>query len=161
MKTTMKLADVTGVIFSVLLLASVSVCFGGEIIEPTRTLHEPGKTWGGLTIFSEPPQLDVSLDGEKVGETPLWLREVKTGPHTIKIAHAETVVHVEKDQRLKVGLFKGSFVVSPEPKKEQPKFETKPDRQAATPHMEPSEEEEKGRDLTLWEKFVNGTLKHF
>ena len=38
--------------------------FAGELVEPTRTLGSP-EDWGGLTVFSEPPQLDVYLDGER------------------------------------------------------------------------------------------------
>jgi len=150
-----------GILFLGILLSAISICFGGELIEPTRTLQGTEKTWGGLAIFSEPPQLEVYLNGEKAGRTPLWLRQVETGPHTVKIASAETIVHVKKDERLRVGFFKGSFVIRSEPKKTQPANEKELKRPAAAPYTGPSEEEEKTRDLTNWEKFVNGTLKHF
>jgi hypothetical protein len=150
-----------GILFLGILLSAISICFGGEMIEPTRTLQEVGKTWGGLAIFSEPPQLEVYLNGEKAGRTPLWMRQVETGPHTIKIADAETIVHIGKDEKLTLGFFKGSFVIRSEPKKRQPAAEKRIERPAARPYNGPPEEEEQKRDLTLWEKFVNGTLRHF
>ena len=150
-----------GIIFLGILLSAISICFGGELIEPTRTLQGTEKTWGGLAIFSEPPQLEVYLNGEKAGRTPLWLRQVETGPYTVKIAHAETIVHVEKNERLRVGFFKGSFVIRAEPTKKQPANEKELERPTVVPYSGPSEEEDKDQDLTLWEKFVNGTLKHF
>ena len=160
MKTTLNLGTIAGLFLCVLVL-TLSVCFAGELIEPSRTLQEAGRTWGSLTIFSEPPQLEVYLDREKVGQTPLWLRKVETGLHTIKVAHAETSVRVEKDERIKVGFFKGSFVISSEPTKEKPKVVQQLERQTVAPPRGQSEEEEKRKDLTLWEKYVNGTLKHF
>jgi hypothetical protein len=160
MKTTLKLGTITGLFLCVLVLA-LSVCFAGELIEPTRTLQEAGKTWGGLTIFSEPPQLEVYLDGEKVGQTPLWLRKVETGLHTIKIGLSETRVRIEQDKRLKVGLLKDSFVISSEPAKETPKVSQPSEQPAIAPPQAQAGEDERTEDLTLWEKFINGTLKHF
>jgi hypothetical protein len=154
-------SSVSWVLFCSLLFVAFNLCFGAELIEPTRTPREPGKEWGGLTIFSEPPQIEIYLDGEKVGLTPLWLREVKTGPHTIKIGHSQTTVRVDKDQRLKVGLFKGSFVISSESQREKPKVEQNREEAGLMPSPPQTEEERRSEDLTLWEKFVNGTLKHF
>jgi len=160
MRTTLNLGSAAGLFFCIL-VSAISVCFAGELIEPTRTLQEAEKTWGGLTIFSEPPQLEIYLDGEKVGQTPLWLRKVERGLHSIKIGHAQTSVRIEKDKRLKVGLFKGSFVISSEPAKETPKASQPSEQQAVAPPQSQAGEDERTEDLTLWEKFVNGTLKHF
>ena len=160
MKRTPNFGKVIGLFFCIL-LSTLSVCSGGELIEPTRTLQEAGKTWGGLTIFSEPPQLEIYLDGEKVGQTPLWLRKVETGLHTIKIGHAQTSVRIETDKRLKVGLLNGSFVISSEPAKETPRVSQPSEQQAVAPPQSQAGENERTEDLTLWEKFVNGTLKHF
>ena len=160
MKTILKLGRAAG-LFSCILLSAISVCFGVELIEPTRTLQEAGRTWGSLTIFSEPPQLEVYLDREKVGRTPLWLRKVEAGLHKIKIGPAETSVRVGKDERIKAGFFKGSFLVSSEAAKEKPNTVKQLEKQAVAPPGGQSEEEEKREDLSLWEKYVNGTLKHF
>jgi hypothetical protein len=145
----------------VIVLMSLTCCFAGQLIEPTRTLQDPGKTWGGLTVFSEPPQLDVYLDGEKVGSTPLWLRDVQAGPHILKIGGAETSVQVEKGKRLKIGLFRGNLVTGSEPEKEEPKLEQQLKQPAMGPESQGPEEREKAEDLSGWEKFINGSLKHF
>ena len=145
----------------VIVLMSLTCCLAGQLIEPTRTLQEPGKTWGGLTVFSEPPQLDVYLDGEKAGKTPLWLRGVQAGPHTLKIGGAETSVQVEEGKRLKIGLFKGTLVASSESEKEKPKVDKQLKQPATVPESQGQEEREKAEDLSRWEKFVNGSLKHF
>jgi hypothetical protein len=145
----------------VIVLMSLTCGFDGQLIEPTRTLQEPGKTWGGLTVFSEPPQLDVYLDGEKVGSTPLWLRDVQAGPHTLKIALVETSVHVEKGKRLIIGLFRGNLVTGSEQEKEKPKLEQQLKQPDMVPESQGQEEREKAEDLSRWEKFVNGSLKHF
>lgn len=79
----------------------------------------------------------------------------------IKIGHSQTTVRVEKDERLKVGLFKGSFVISSEPEKKKPKFEQQKEESGLVPAPPRSDEEQRRKDLTIWEKFVNGTLKHF
>ena len=156
-----KKTGVSMALFSAIMLLAITYCFGAELIEATRTPTEPGKAWGGLTIFSEPPQIEIYLDGEKVGLTPLWMREVETGPHTIKIGHAQTTVRVDKDQRLKVGLFKGSFVISSESQKEKPKVEQNRQEAGSMPAPPRTEEKQRSEDLTIWEKFVNGTLKSF
>ena len=149
------------VFFCCIALSAITFSFGAELIEPTRTLQEPGKSWGGLTVFSEPPQLEVYLDGERVGRTPLWLREVETGPHTLKIASAETSVHVEKGKRVKIGLFKGTLVTGSEQEKEKPRPQQQLKERDTIPTSQGQEEREKSDDLSLWEKFVNGSLKHF
>jgi hypothetical protein len=41
--------------FAIILLGAAALCYGGELIEPTRTLQDAGERWGKLIIFSEPP----------------------------------------------------------------------------------------------------------
>ena len=142
-------------------LMAWSWCFGDELIQPTRTLGEPEKSWGSLTVFSEPPELDVYLDGEKVGPTPLWLRQVETGPHKVKINETEGDVRVEKGKAARIGLFKGSFVTFSQV--EEKKAAPEPARETRSQPLsvpQPLQKAEK-EDLTLWERFVNGSLKHF
>jgi hypothetical protein len=142
-------------------LVAGSWSLGGELIEPTRTLGGPEKTWGGLTVFSEPPQMDVYLDGEKVGITPLWLRQVEAGPHKLKIKEAEKDVRVEKGKTARIGLFKGSFVTFSEVKEEKAAAEPPKEEPPQTSSAAPTTEENRSSDLSLWERYVNGSLKHF
>ncbi len=148
--------------FLLFLSFNTALCFGGQLIEPTRTLQEAGEIPGRLTVFSEPPQLDVLLDGLKVGKTPVWLKNVKPGFHTLQIKDSDKEIYVKEGKTLRVGLFKGSFVTLPEKEKvlqKQAHVEgKKPDEVSK---MTETPEQERRRDLTLWERFVSGTSGHF
>jgi PEGA domain len=142
-------------------LMAGSWSFAGELIEPTRTLGGPEKPWGSLNVFSEPPRMDVYLDGEKVGATPLWLRQVEAGPHKLKVEESEKDVQVEKGKAARIGLFKGSFVTFSAVKEEKAASEAPKEEPPQTSLATPTTEEQTSRDLSLWERYVNGSLKHF
>jgi hypothetical protein len=148
-------------LFFAAVFAVAAPCLGAELIQPTRTLGGPEKTWGGLTVFSEPPQLVVYLDGEKAGTTPLWLRQVEAGPHKLKIGEVEKDIRVSGGKTARIGLFKGSFVTFSEVEEKKAAPEPVKEAERRRPPVAPPPEEPKSEDLTLWEKFVNGTLKHF
>ena len=153
-------------------IACFSLCFlflclaplgssGDESIPPTRTLQEPGSTWGGLTVFSEPPQLEVYLDGKKVGETPVWLKHVKAGFHKLRVEHSETDIYLEPGGSIQLSLYKGSFITVAREKREGEK-ETGVEGERPAEARKPVEApKERDTDLTPWEKFTNGTLRHF
>jgi hypothetical protein len=148
----------------VLLISALSsFCLASELIEPTRTLKGGTEERGRLIVFSEPPQLEVFLDGKSVGLTPLWLTQVKAGWHTVRIEEKETRFYLGHEKALEVGLFKGSFITLPE-KKEEHKAPQAVKQQAeiAPPKApQPSEEAQRKEELTRWELFVNGSLRHF
>ena len=93
--------------FAIILLGAAALCYGGELIEPTRTLQDAGERWGNLIVFSEPPEFEVLLDGSKVGQAPAWLERVKEGTHKLQINNREKEICVKEGKTLKVGLFKG------------------------------------------------------
>ena len=135
---------------------------GDESIPPTRTLQEPGSTWGGLTVFSEPPQLEVYLDGKKVGQTPVWLKHVKAGFHKLRVEHSETDIYLEPGGSIQLSLYKGSFITVAREKKEgeqETGVEGERPTEARKAVAAPGEQQD--TDLTPWEKFTNGTLRHF
>ena len=69
-------------IFLSLLFVVVTVAESGELIKPTRTLQSSEKIPGRLSVFSEPPGLDVFLDQSNIGKTPILSMEVTTrDPH--------------------------------------------------------------------------------
>jgi hypothetical protein len=154
-------AGILTFMLSAVALMAGSLSFAGQLIEPTRTLGGPENTWGGLTVFSEPPQLAVYFDGEKVGTTPLWLRHVVTGPHKLKIEEAEKDVHVEKGKTARIGLFKGSFVTFSAVKEEKAASEAPKEAPPQTSFAAPTTEEQRSSDLSLWERYINGSLNHF
>jgi len=150
------------VALAIILLGAAALSYGGELIEPTRTLQDAEERWGKLVVFSEPPELEVLLDGSKVGKTPLWLERVREGTHKVRIKDLETEVYVKEGRTLKVGLFKGEFITGIEEEKKAG-MQAGADKKPPAAKVEEAQSPEKQRetDLSRWEKFVNGTLKHF
>ena len=146
--------------FLVCMLGSVSLA--SDLIAPTQTLQGKAQEQGRLTVFSEPPRLQVFLDGKNAGNTPLWLTDVKAGWHTVRIKEKETRIYLGPRKALKIGLFKDSLITFPEKKKEQKKLQKVEQQAAATPPetLKPSAAQRK-EELTRWELFVNGSLRHF
>jgi hypothetical protein len=144
------------IIFSVFpLYFATGLCLSGELIPPTRTLEAPEAAWGRLTVFSEPPELDVLLDSTKMGQTPLWLEKVKPGFHSLQINDSKTDIYVKEGETLKLGLFKGSFITLPEKEKEiTPVPPVEPKRSPEKPKT--AQPTEKMKDLTIWALFPNG-----
>jgi hypothetical protein len=111
---------------------TASTSLAEELIPPSRTLQDAKEAYGKLTVVSEPPGLNVFLDGSKIGQTPIWLRKVKPGPHKLRVKHSETDIHVEANTTLQISFFKGSFTAKAEkeekkqasPEKERPAEET-------------------------------------
>lgn len=134
---------------------------GNDLIEPSRKLGGPEKKWGGLTVFSEPPQLEVYLDGEKRGSTPLWLRQVEATLHTLKIDDMATHVQIRDGKTVRIGLFKGEWMTFSEVAEETVAPKTTEKDAPQHPPMQQPQEEQKKEALSLWERFVNGSLKHF
>ena len=120
-------------LFLVLGFVAVSNVISGELIKPTRTLQSSEKTLGNISVFSEPPGLDVFLDQSNIGKTPVLSMEVTPGTHSLKVKDTETEIYVIPGKPLRLSLFKGNFIEIKEQKKEtiqKPKTDTaekKPD----------------------------------
>lgn len=140
-----------------LLLMLAILCFGEELIAPTRTLKEGGQAWGRLAVFSEPPELDVLINEEKVGRTPLWLDKIKAGFYVLKVGGKQTEITVSENGYLKIGLFRGTFIALPEDEKEinKPTVAEKSRDQAQKVTVDP--DAQKARDLTMWEVLIGGS----
>ena len=74
MKSTQKLKAVLNAGLLLLLIAELSLA--SDLIQPSRTLKSQDNRVGKLTISSNPPMLDVKMDGTAIGETPVVLQEV-------------------------------------------------------------------------------------
>ena len=153
------------VVFSACFLSfqyvSTSLSLGGELVAPTRTLLDAVKPPGKLVISSEPPGLDVYLNCNNIGKTPVWVSRLAPGSHNVRIKDSEIDIYVQPHGTLQVSIFKGSFIIL---KKE--KVEGRPCLEAE--HLtEVSEtvtkfpEEHKQQGLTLWERFINRSSPHF
>jgi hypothetical protein len=116
-----------------------------DLIEPSRTLKGPAKSTGKLIVFSEPARLDVTMDGNAIGVTPLELKTVEPGIHVIRVKDSETEIVVKPGESIKLSWFKGSFIKIPDQKIEE---DTQPrQNQKAAPQKEKPEQPAEKTDL--------------
>ena len=104
--------------FLVFLFVAVPLAGSKELIKPTRTLQSSEKTPGKLSVFSEPPGLDVFLNQSNIGKTPILSMEVTPGAHNLKVETSETEIYVIPGKSLRLSLFKGTFIEIKEKEKE-------------------------------------------
>jgi len=144
-----------------LVLGPTFTCAAEELIPPTRTLEGRVELPGSLTVVSEPPDLEVSLDGSSIGRTPVWFKEVKPGPHTVRIGQEKTEVHVQPGKKMALSFFKDSFiditkeeavVEAPVPEVEKPR-----EKEGAARPPRPEERE----DIIRFEQFINRNFDFF
>ena len=132
-----------------------------ELIQPTRTLQSSEKTPGTLSVFSEPPGLDVFLNHSKIGKTPILSMEVTPGTHILKVKDSETEIYVMPGKTLRLSLFKGTFI---EVKEQEKETIQKPEENVAE-EKKPAEttEEKEGYqpkyDPAYWPLKPNGPIK--
>jgi hypothetical protein len=98
-------------IFLLLLTNQVSVA--SDLIEPTRSLNRPPEKTGSLPVFSEPPGLDVTMDGTSIGKTAVVDLRVKPGKHIPWLQDVETEIAAEAGELLKLSRFKDAFIRVP------------------------------------------------
>ncbi|MGH7252951.1 MAG: PEGA domain-containing protein [Nitrospiraceae bacterium] len=144
------------------LVLGVTFTFAAEeLIPPTRTLEGRVELPGSLTVVSEPPDLDVSLDGSSIGRTPVWFKEVKPGPHTVRIGQEKTEVHVQPGKKMALSFFKDSFIdiTKEEAVVEAPVPEVKKpgEKEGAARPPRPEERE----DIIRFEQFINRNFDFF
>ena len=92
MKTKINLILLFGFVSVFLMIQSLSVF--AELIEPSRTLKGQQKPMGRLSVFSEPPELNVLLDGINIGETPIISKEVASGVHILRVKDTEKEITI-------------------------------------------------------------------
>ena len=144
-----------------LLLGPTFTFAAEELIPPTRTLEGRVELPGTLTVVSEPPDLEVSLDGSSIGRTPIWLKELKPGPHTVRIGQEKTEVHVQPGKKMALSFFKDSFIdiTKEEAVVEAPVPEVKRpgEKEEAARPLRPEERE----DIIRFEQFINRNFDFF
>ena len=107
-------------------------CFGGELIEPTRTLKGENVKPGKLFVFSEPPGIAINLDGRAVGKTPVILESIPQGTHVLRVKNEETTIIMAPGEVRRLSIFKGKFI-------EIPSEETGAPEQAQTVEQQPAQ----------------------
>jgi hypothetical protein len=109
------------------MLILVSLLIGGlpfpgdlyaGLIEPTRALEPAPDDLGTLNVFSEPPALEIILDDNVIGKTPLISHELSTGMHTLSIGGSEAKIFINARKATSLSWFKGSFIEIPEKAKQ-------------------------------------------
>ena len=114
-----------------------------------------------MTVFSEPPGLEVFLDGSEIGKTPVRRREVKAGSYTLRVKDSETEIEAGPGEELKISLFKGSFIRIPKTERAAEKPPGLRQEEIQVTKTPGPAKEQQPRDLTPWERFINGTSRHF
>jgi hypothetical protein len=114
--------------FQLLALIVTCVLFAvglhAQLIEPTRSLEGAQDGDGILNVLSEPPGLEVQLDGQVIGKTPIFSIKVPAGAHAIRIRDSETEIQIAAGKKVSMSWFKGAFIEIPEkaePSAEAPK----------------------------------------
>lgn len=158
MKTKINLMLLLGFVSVFLTLQPVSVF--AELIGPSRTLEGQQKPMGRLSVFSEPPELDVLLDGINIGKTPVISKQVAPGTHVLRVKETEKEIVILPEKSLQMSLFKDSLIELPEKKAEaptQPKLEEK----MATEEnkKEDSNKDKKQNDPFYWPMNPGGPIK--
>ena len=117
-----KLTKITIVfVFGFAFLLVYSPAWSSELIRPTRALDSTGEKLGKLSVFSEPPGLEVTLEGAIIGKTPLFLDEVEPGSHRLRVKDSETDISIEPGKTLQISLYKDKFILIPATDKKPPK----------------------------------------
>ena len=88
MKIYSKLIVLSVFLFGIYAFATQTMA--AELIEPTRTMKGTGGQNGKLSVFSEPPEMEVILGGTKIGKTPIRSKVIAPGTHVLKIQNKET-----------------------------------------------------------------------
>ena len=148
-------------LFLIFIFVETTPTFCGELIEPSRTLQSSEKTPGKLSVFSEPPGLDVFLNNSKIGKTPIISMEVTPGTHGLKVENSETEIYIMPGKPLRLSLFKGNFIEIKEQKKEtiqKPKTETEVKKQAEST-KEKTGYQPKYDDPAYWPLNPKGPIK--
>ena len=134
-------------LFGSVFLLVYSLAWSSDLIEPTRFLSGTGLNVGKLSVFSEPQGLEVTLDGKKIGKTPVFSQEIEPGVHVLLVKNAETKIYVAPAQDLRLSLYKASFIEIPAGTKKvlrQPDLED-----VKTPHK-PKAEQSAGKKAEFY-----------
>ena len=160
MKGILKFVSILNALF--LLLSITGLSAAADLIDPSRTLKNTASEPGNLTVLSEPPNLDVTLDNTPMGTTPIFLNNLTSGNHQLRVADSETTIYVEPGATLQISLFKGQFINIPvkekQPAEPQASEEGKVGETRITQQVT---KEEQKNELSPWDRFVNKSLKHF
>ena len=141
-------------VFGLAFLLGYSPAWSSELIKPTRALDSAGEKLGKLSVFSEPPGLEVALEGTIIGNTPLFLDEVKPGSHRLRVKDSKTDINIEPGKTLQISLYKGKFVLIPATDNKPPKQSQTAETTPTKPKPPPTPaEKQRPKELSPMEKY--------
>jgi hypothetical protein len=123
-----------------ILLALSAVCtfftagLHAQFIEPTRSLQGAPEDTGLLNVLSEPPGMEVRLDGKVIGKTPIFAARFPSGVHALLIKDSETDIRLVAGKTTAISWFKGSFIKIPETVKPHTEIAKEPQSAPAKPN---------------------------
>ena len=97
-----------------------------QLIEPTRSLQDAAEEKGLLKVLSEPPGIEVHVDGRLIGETPIFSARLPAGAHVLRIQDAEIDICLAPGKATTISWFKGRFIAIPEMPKSPPEMAKEP-----------------------------------
>ena len=123
--------------FTLLALSAFCALFSAglqaQLIEPTRSLGGAPEGAGLLNVLSEPPGMDVQLDGSVIGKTPIFSARFPAGLHVLRIGDSEAEIHLVAGKTVALSWFKGAFIAIPETSKPPADIANEPQPQPAKP----------------------------
>ncbi|MBI5577866.1 MAG: PEGA domain-containing protein [Deltaproteobacteria bacterium] len=127
--------------FLILLLAGVwclpyAVRLDAQLIEPTRGLRGDAEESGILRVVSEPPGMEVRVDGNVIGKTPVFAAKFVSGAHLLRIGDSNTEVHLAAGKTTTISWFKGSFIEIPESAQTPREIVKEPQPSGKAPELE-------------------------
>lgn len=127
-------------LFILLALSAVcTLCTAGlhaQLIEPTRSLQDASGGAGILNVLSEPPGIEVQVDGRLIGKTPVFSARFPPGVHVLRIKDSETEIHLAAGKTFAISWFKGSFIEIPETVKPAAEIAKEPQLSPAKPKLD-------------------------
>ena len=123
-----------------------------QLIEPTRSLQGAAEEKGLLKVLSEPPGMEVHVDGRLIGETPIFSARLRSGAHVLRIQDAEIDICLASGKTTTISWFKGRFIEIPEMAKSPPEMAKEPQPPPAKPKPdeEPGVRREPAIDPYYW-----------
>lgn len=153
-----------GILFScvsLVFLVFASFSLSEELIAPTRTLQNLEKKFGYISIFSEPPGLEVFLNNSVIGQTPIFTKKVESGVHELKIKDSELELNLTPGKSLRYSFRNGFFFEIREKEMEGPQIvDVKPpEKRKRTEKIMDKVEKEENDDPFYWPTNPSGPIK--
>ncbi len=149
---------IIGLTFGIALLFTSTTVWSAGLIAPTRSLSGSIDEKATLNVSSEPPGLDVTLDGTSIGKTPVIEKEIEPGSHMLRIRDSETEIFATKGKPIHLSWFKGAFIEIPLKKEDQQQPQAEVVREKPKPKPEAPQKRKGEFDPAYWPTNPKGPI---